>query len=73
MANPVCHAGLMDELTARALLATAATKRARTKAADDIARLELYAVVRQVADHLKQAEIVRATGWTREHIRKLNQ
>lgn len=63
----------MDEPTARALLVTAAAKRARTKAADDAARRDLYTVIRQVAPHLKQAEIVRATGWTREHIRKLNQ
>lgn len=65
------HSWGMDETEAGALLAAAVAERDATARSAEQARQQLYDVVRQVAPQLKQVEIVRATGWTREHVRKI--
>lgn len=61
----------MDEQAARDLLKAAVRKRtaAETRATD--ARKQLYDVVRTVSPVLKQVDIVKETGWTREHVRNI--
>ena len=59
----------MDPDDALSELRQAVTRRARTLKADDAARENIYSVVRQIAPYVRQADIVRITGWTREYIR----
>lgn len=61
----------MDEQEARQLLGTAVAKRDATKATAEQAREQLFEVIRAVAPTLRQVDIVAATGWTREYIRKI--
>ncbi|HEY0638370.1 MAG TPA: hypothetical protein VGD67_12050 [Pseudonocardiaceae bacterium] len=58
-------------MDARARLAAAVARRDETTAAADLAREQLYAVIREVADELRQTEIVIETGYTREHVRRI--
>lgn len=62
----------MDEQTARQKLEAAVAKRDEAARAADQAREELYAVIREVSPPLRQVDVVKATGWSREHIRKLH-
>lgn len=61
----------MDEQGALRLLASAVHERDETSAIAEQARRQLYGIIRRVAPTLKQVDIVRATGWTREHIRNI--
>lgn len=61
----------MDEDAARDLLRTAIKKRHAANQAADDAMHQLYDVVRRVSHILKQVDIVRETGWSREHIRQI--
>lgn len=71
LANRIWHSVGMDETEAREILAAAIRERDAAQAIADQAREHLYEAVRTVAPVLKQVEIVRATGWTREHVRKI--
>jgi hypothetical protein len=61
----------MDENAAKRLLETAVEDRDRTRDAAEQARERLYSVIRDVSPLLRQVDIVRVTGWTREHIRRI--
>ncbi len=61
----------MDQHDARKLLSAAIAERDATATSAEQARLQLYDVIRKVAPDLKQVDIVRATGWTREYIRRI--
>jgi len=61
----------MDTTEAQRRLTAAVAERDATKATAEQARDHLYEVVREVAPVLKQVDIVRSTGWTREHVRKI--
>ncbi len=61
----------MNEDDARKLLTAAIAERDATATSAEQARLQLYDVIRKVAPDLKQVDIVRATGWTREYIRRI--
>lgn len=61
----------MEEDEARARLTSALADRQAAVDAADAALVRLYEVVAEVAPSLKQVEIVRATGWSREHVRKI--
>jgi hypothetical protein len=53
-------------------LKKAVTKHQKTKAAEETARQEVYAaILGDLAAGIRQADIVRVTGYTREHIRQL--
>jgi hypothetical protein len=65
------HPATPDAGQARAKLAAAIEAARRAEANAEAARQRLYAVIVEVSPALKQAEIVRATGWTREHIRNI--
>lgn len=56
---------------AEQLLTAAAAEHTAARITADQAREHLYEVVRRVAPVLPQVQIVKATGWTREHIRKI--
>ena len=67
----------MDEHLDR--LQRAADAHHAAAAAEEVARKALYSIIREVSSPpgsrksglVKQADIVRITGWTREHIRKI--
>lgn len=67
----------MDEHIDR--LQQAADTHHAAAAAEETARKALYAIIREVSSPagsrksglVRQADIVRITGWTREHIRKI--
>lgn len=67
----------MDEHIDR--LQRAADTHHAAAATEEAARKALYAIIREVSSPagprksglVKQADIVRITGWTREHIRKI--
>ena len=61
----------MDTQEAERLLNEAAAEHAAAKAREEQTRERLYNVVREVAPVLRQVEIVKRTGWTREHIRRI--
>lgn len=61
----------MDDTEARRLLADAIARRDATIRAADEARDALHEVVRAVAPVLRQVDIARDTGWTRETIRRI--
>jgi hypothetical protein len=63
-------AGVTEE-EARAQLAAAAAEYDAARLSAENTRLALYDAVRAVAPVLKQVDIVKATGWTREHIRQI--
>lgn len=59
----------VDEAHAKLAAAAGAVKQAEASA--EAARQKLYAVIVEVSPTLKQVEIVKATGWTREHVRNI--
>jgi hypothetical protein len=61
----------MDRDEAERRLAAAAAEHRAAKASAEQTREQLYDVVREVAPLLRQVDIVKATGWTREHIRRI--
>lgn len=61
----------MNEKDAERLLAAAVAERDATRTTADQARAQLFEVIRTVAPTLRQVDIVKATGWTREYIRKI--
>jgi hypothetical protein len=61
----------MDRGDAERVLTAAVAERDALRVAAERARERLYEVVREVAPVLRQVEIVKATGWTREHVRKI--
>lgn len=62
--------GMSKEPSERAVKANAAYQRARKRA--DEAREELHAaLVADLADGVRQVDLVNLTGYTREHLRKL--
>lgn len=60
---------------AREALARAIQRRDDTEAAAEQARGELYAVIRTILTYqpplMRQVEVAKETGWTREHIRRI--
>lgn len=62
----------MTDDDARQTLRAAASELQTARATYERARERMYEVIRSVQDTgVKQVEIVNATGWTREHIRKI--
>lgn len=61
----------MNKDDARELLSAAVDERDATATSAEQARLQLYDVICKVAPTLRQVDIVRATGWTREYIRRI--
>lgn len=66
-----CYPQAVDKEAAEQLLAAAAAEHNAAKASVEQSRAQLYDVVRQVAPLLRQVDIVKTTGWTREHIRRI--
>lgn len=58
-------------IEARSKLAAAIEVVHQADANAETARQKLYAAIAEVSPALKQAEIVRATGWSREHVRNI--
>ncbi len=58
----------MERHEAELLLARATEEHDNAKTAVEAARLRLYEVVRLVSPVLRQVDIVRSTGYTREHV-----
>jgi predicted metal-dependent hydrolase len=54
-------------------LSDAVARRAEADAAALAARQHLYAVIREIAPQVKQVDIVKRTGYTREHVRQIAQ
>lgn len=53
-------------------LKKAVTAHQKAKGAEDKARQQVYAaILEDIADGVRQVDITRATGYTREHIRQL--
>jgi hypothetical protein len=65
------HTGAVDDEEARAALAAAVRERDAAKASWDASRAHLYRVIRDAAPVLRQADIVRVTGYHRERIRQI--
>lgn len=61
----------MTEDEAREALAKAVAERIATKTAWDNSLAHLHDVIREASGVLRQVDIVRATGYTRERIRQI--
>ena len=57
---------------ARALLAEAVARRDTAKVAWDTTLAQLHDAIREASGVLRQVDIVKATGYTRERIRQIN-
>lgn len=66
-----CYDRHVDSAEAQRLLQAAAAEHSAAKITANQTREHLYDVVRRVAPLVRQVDIVKATGWTREHIRRI--
>lgn len=71
MQSPLGDTGAVTDEEARKALAAAVRERDAAKASWDASREHLYRVVREASAVLRQVEIVKITGYTRERIRQI--